>query len=154
MIVVPRAGSVFRALRGDLWSNASLLYDPLTLTLLGANSVLSIYSAGRGRLVESSLQSGVFLAMPGAFISTLLSGNVLIGGAIGLSLDHRMAAAAGRAARWFRDMGSWRSFQGSGLSQQMLSSAWTMRQQMARDMASSVFNARQWLGREASFLHG
>ena len=131
------------------------LYDASIVAIGGMFAAGNIAMAHDGDKVSAGATSAIqSILVPGVAAATLASGNFLIGvGVGGLLLDPLLTKTVDRGLRWFRDIHQARRMQPQ-ISAELLTSAWTMRQRMARDMASSVFNARQWLGREASFLNG
>lgn len=127
--------------------------DPLTASAMAVGGGAAVALSQPGDRVAALGENFLSMFGPASLTVGAMTGSVPMMLAVGMLVDTEVGRAAGRGIRAFRRVGEARRFH-HDVSPDLLQTAWTMRQQMARDMASSVFNARQWLGREASFLHG
>jgi len=128
-----------------------------------------VHGWGKSAMIFGTAQA--FMSEPGAMVSSMIGGTMEIlgpGYVSGMLLTGNPIAAIGAAFVFdpyiggqirrgiqsfsrFEQINNWNRNQ---LSAGMLQAAYTMRQAAARDMAGSLMNARQWLGKEAAFYHG
>jgi hypothetical protein len=117
------------------------------------NLPMAAYAAGsaeRGHKVSAgvealttgvgSLIGGMLFGMPGA----------VVGGLVG---DMAISSKIGKGVQFLHDLDRVHHRLNMGGSYEDTQDAWTMRAQAAREMAGSLQNARQWLGKEGSFMH-
>ena len=93
--------------------------------------------------------TGMLAYIAGDLIGTALAGP-LAGMALGLAAD---ASISGEAIQTFIDLNRRMKHVNMGGNYEDTRISYTMRQRAAQELGSSVTNARQWLGKEAIFLH-
>jgi hypothetical protein len=132
----------WRAFKGDF------LFAPI------AAFAESSFSERRHRVSKFSggMARGVTYAL-GDLIGTVVSGgNPLAGFAVGM-LTEPLGGYVEEGVQMFADLNKQIKHVNMGGNYEDTKIAYTMRQRAAQELGSSVVNARQWLGREALFLH-
>jgi hypothetical protein len=87
-----------------------------------------------------TLASVMLFGMPGA----------IVGGLVG---DMAISSKIGKGIQFIHDLDRVHHRLNRGGNYEDTQDAWTMRPQASREMAGSLRNARQWLGKEGAFLH-
>jgi hypothetical protein len=107
-------------------------------------------SAERGHKVSAgveALSTGV-----GSMIGGMLGGmpGAIVGGLLG---DMVISSKIGKGVQFVHDLDRVHHRLNMGGNYGDTQDSWTMRQQASREMAGSLQNARQWLGREGVMFH-
>ena len=87
-----------------------------------------------------SLIGGMMFGLPGA----------IVGGLLG---DTAIAAKIGKGVQFLHDLDRVHHRLNMGGNYEDTQDAWTMRQQAAKELSTSLSNARQYLGKEGAFMH-
>ena len=145
------------AAKGTRWATATGGLKLFGSTLTGGYATfgapLAIFGAGMApRHHKLSTLSGGVVPFIGSAVGAALGGGLgaLAGGLVG---DTMAQTGVGKAVQYFTDAGLNMPRLHTGGDYQDTEQAYTMRQAAAQEMSRSLLNARQYLGKEAAFMH-